>query len=132
MKHWIVMGGISGCMPEHCNAFATKQDAIESIRDMYGDVHLPAWTNGPAVIGGRYENRYMNVAGEVARTGICYDVGYGDPKYDLCYVSIEPCDCDAPWEHSEDDTPRDWRIDLPRVSVSYGPSGQADGIVVRE
>ena len=98
-RHYVVMGGISGCMPSHYDVFERKADALDYIRLMYDDVHLPAWTDGPAVVDGRYENRYMDVVREVRDYGIAYNVGCGDPQYDLSYVSCDPCDCEGIWKH---------------------------------
>ena len=105
-RHWVVMGGISGCMPSHYDVFERKGDALEYIAQMYDDVHLPAWTAdsfNTTAVNGRYVNRYMDVVREVQDYGIAYNVGSGDPQYDLSYVSCDPCDCEGIWEHETEE-----------------------------
>lgn len=101
-KHWILMGGIAGCIPSHYDAYHTKADALESARALYNDVRMPSGEYN------RFLNRYVGVYTNLRDYGYCGDVGGNTPKYDVSYVSLESCDCSAPWEHSEGDTEYDW------------------------
>ena len=74
-QHWIMAGGISGCIPSHCDVYRTKEDAIQSAGFVYDDC------------GG--------VMADLRKYHYCDRVSGND------YASITPCNCDAPWEHSD-------------------------------
>jgi len=76
------MGGISGCIPAHCDAYRAKADAVNSAGFLYDDCR--------GVKTDLYEYHY------------CDRVSGND------YVSVVSCDCPTPWIHSEMDTPDNW------------------------
>lgn len=76
-KHHIAMAGLSGCIPDSCNAYSNKRDAENALIELAGD-DMPR--------GG---------VGELRRTG-SVDINGGG------YVlEVVPCTCDHPEVHND-------------------------------
>lgn len=85
MKHWILMGGEHGCMPDYCCACRTLLEACADAEGLY-ELSRSQWR-------------------ELLRTQYL-ELG---PKYGASYCEIVKCDCDEPWTHNEDDSAEDWQ-----------------------
>jgi hypothetical protein len=84
MKHFIAMGGDHGCLPDNCHAYKKRKDAVDSMIDLY---ELS-----------RRQATYLRQNDSVELRK-----GQGGS-----YCEVTECNCDSPWEHSEDDSRSDW------------------------
>lgn len=79
--HYIAMSGNNGCLPDHCNAFRNRSDAIQSLIDIF-------------------EFRpYGNKATELKTFGYVTLEKY---TYGAEYASVEKCDCNNMKIHNDD------------------------------
>jgi hypothetical protein len=84
--HYIGSAGLSGYISNYCEAYETRRGAAESLATMHdlsehGRVYRDLMRNGHAYLPKDAGNEY---------------------------AAIDECDCNAPWEHSEDDSPDNW------------------------
>lgn len=79
--HYIAMGGLSGCLPQFCEVFWDRSDAVEYACEIH-DL-------GP----------YSKFRKELKRNGFVYlDVH----KHGNEYMEVVECNCCEPWVHSEE------------------------------
>lgn len=78
--HYILMGGLHGCIPSHCQAHTCLANAVDEAVLIY--------ELGKGRARTLYRDLYLEL--NPARDG-------ND------YVEIVECNCDEPWVHSEDD-----------------------------
>lgn len=71
------MNGSIGCLPDNCEVFTRKSDAIDYLADLFSE--------------------FRGVKRDLRTIGIWYNPS----KYSLEYCEIESCDCDIPSIHSD-------------------------------
>jgi hypothetical protein len=84
MTHYIAMGGDRGFMPDNCQAYDTRESAIDGLDNLY----------------------------ELSREQLKVLTHYGDTNLKReqggSYCEVSECDCPRPWEHGEGDEPENW------------------------
>lgn len=85
-KHFIALSGDHDCIPDYCQAYVTRQEAVDSLAEMFD-------------------------LGRTRKARLAHD-GYlelskqrGDGAE---YAEITACDCGQPWQHGDDDGPENW------------------------
>jgi hypothetical protein len=91
MRHWIGMAGLRGYMPNYCDVWQTKEDAIEGLLFIHDD----ALIGPPRVKTALRRFEFVEI-----------DLH----KWGNEYLEIMPCNCDEPWVHSEDGEKADWMV----------------------
>lgn len=81
MKHFIAMAGLRGCMPNYCDVYFSEKSAVESLCDIHDKGYRSVFANSLR----KFHFAELNLAVD------------GNE-----YGEIVECDCDAPWEHSDD------------------------------
>lgn len=83
--HYIAMSGMSGCLPDSCNAYETYQEAVDALADMF--------ELGRTRKARLFANNILKL----------------NPKDGADYCEIQICNCSKPWEHCDAGMdPRDW------------------------
>lgn len=75
--HYIAMNGSYGCIPDSCNVYVERTDALRSLEDLLE-------------LRGR-QAKELDETGHVACT----------PAQGAAYCSVSTCTCQAPWEHQD-------------------------------
>lgn len=88
--HWVAIAGLlGGYLPNWCEAFKLKEDAIEGAVDLH-------------------ECEY----GKPRIEEVLREDGYAEidmKKFGNEYVEIVECACEQPWTHSETDEEENWK-----------------------
>lgn len=78
MTHYILMGGMHGCLPEHCDVYDSIDGAVDSAASMY---ELSAREQN-------YLKRAQTLDMKLSTDGVEY-------------LEIQVCSCDKPWIHQD-------------------------------
>jgi hypothetical protein len=78
MRHYIAMSGSHGCLPDHCQSFGCKRDAVNDLVELFGL--------------GQWATRRLRQDGYVALS----------PGAGAEYCEIQECDCHSPETHNDD------------------------------
>jgi hypothetical protein len=105
MKHYIGMAGLRGCIPNYCEVYPDRKSAIESLADLHE-------------LG-----QHSKFRQELRQTGTSY---LNLHTHGNEYMEIVDCDCNTPWEHSEDSDPKflDAVYAIDQFSRTYGENSQ--------
>jgi len=86
MEHYIAMSGMHGCLPDHCEVYNTRKDAVEDLKGLFelGRIRETRL----------FENGYLELETTLieAAQGDCFGADY-------CEVMV--CNCDNPSQHSD-------------------------------
>jgi hypothetical protein len=81
--HYIAMAGLRGYLPQYCEVFPDKDGAIDSLVDLH-----ELYDSARAFEDDLRKNCYTDLDLTI----------HGNE-----YAEVQPCTCDSPQDHSEDD-----------------------------
>jgi hypothetical protein len=84
--HYIAMSGHHGCLPDHCEVFESRKDAVEDLTQLF---EL-----------GRTRKARLHRDSYLELTASPIEVAQGH-SFGAEYCEIETCDCDNPLTHSD-------------------------------